>query len=58
MSNIWGAGGDNVHIHPTFTGYTYVDLTPPAQIWVDWRTVMQTAIYLQFPQKKENLLPL
>jgi hypothetical protein len=32
-----------------FTGCKYVDLTPPAQIWVDWRAVMQTKINLQFP---------
>jgi len=49
MSNIRGTGGDNVHMQPTFTGCMYVDLTPPAQIWVDWRAVMQTVIYLQFP---------
>lgn len=54
MSNIRGTGGDKVHMHPTFTGCTYVDLTPPAQIWVDWRTIMQTVINHQFPLKKRR----
>jgi hypothetical protein len=48
MSNIRGTRGDNIQMHPTATVCKYVDLTPPAQIWVDWRA-MQSVINLQFP---------